>query len=83
MVDRNGVQPTRYGGLPPQMAHICASNMAMFDLAATACIERSKEAAIHALMLDPLSSAICTPQQIRDMANEMFAAEAEFLPGYE
>lgn len=83
MVDRNGIQPTRYGALPPQMAHICASNMAMFDLGATACIERSKDAAIHALMLDPLSAAVCTPRQIKTMTLEMFDAEADFLPGYE
>jgi alpha-galactosidase len=82
MIDRNGINPTRYGALPPQMAHICASNMAMFDLAATACIERSKEAAIHALLLDPLCSAVCTPREIKAMTLEMFEAEAAFLPGY-
>ncbi len=82
LVDQNGVNPTRHGSLPPQMAHICASNMAMFDLAATACIERSKEAAIHALMLDPLSAAVCTPRQIRAMTLEIFEAEADFLPDF-
>lgn len=82
MIDRNGINPTRYGALPAQMANVCASNMAMFDLGATACIEKSKEAAIHALMLDPLSAAVCTPAQIRDMTLEMFDAEAAFLPGY-
>ncbi|HEX8322461.1 MAG TPA: hypothetical protein VF595_00990 [Tepidisphaeraceae bacterium] len=82
MVDRNGVNPTRYGALPPQMAHICASNMAYFDLAATACIDKSKEAATFALMLDPLSSTICTPKQIKDMTHEIFDAEAKYLPGY-
>ncbi len=82
MVDRNGIHPTRHGALPPQMAALCDSNMRMFDLGATACIERSREAAIHALMLDPLTSAVCTPQQIRDMTNELFEAEKDFLPGY-
>lgn len=82
MIDRNGVNPTRYGALSAQMAHICASNMAYFDLAATACVEKSKEAAIHSLMLDPLTAAILTPREIRAMANEMFVAEKEFLPGY-
>ena len=82
MIDRTGIHPTRYGALPAQMAQICASNMAMFDLAATACIERSKEAAIHSLMLDPLTSAMCTPAQIRDMTLELFEAEAAFLPGF-
>src|SRR5262249_42193865 len=75
LIDRNGVNPTRYGALPAQMAHICASNMAYFDLAATACIERSKQAAIHAMMLDPLTSAILTPRQIKQMTLEMFDAE--------
>ncbi len=45
MVDRNGINPTRFGALPPQMAALCASNMSMFELGATAAIERSKEAA--------------------------------------
>lgn len=82
MIDKAGIHPTRFGPLPPQMAALCASNMAMFDLAAKACIEKSKEAAIHALMLDPLSAAVCTPGQIRRMAMEMFDAEASFLPGF-
>lgn len=82
MIDGNGINPTRYGSLPPQMAHICASNMAMFDLAATACIEKSKEAAIHALMLDPLTAAICSPGEIRAMTEEMFEAEKDYLPDF-
>ncbi len=83
MIDRNGINPTRFGPLPQQMAHICASNMAYFDLAAKACIERSKEAAVHALMFDPLTMAILSPRQIRQMTLEMFDAETEFLPGYQ
>jgi alpha-galactosidase len=82
MIDRNGISPTRYGALPAQMAHVCHSNMAYFDLAATACIERSREAAAHALMLDPLTAAILTPREIRQMTMEMFEAEKDYLPGY-
>jgi len=82
MIDRNGINPTRYGKLPPQMAALCDSNMRMFDLAATAAIEKSKEAAIHALLLDPLTSALCTPAEIKQMTLELFEAEAEFLQGY-
>jgi alpha-galactosidase len=83
MVDRNGVHPTRYGALPPQMANICASNMAMFDLGAKAAIERSKDAAIYSLMLDPLTAAVCSPAEIKAMTLEMFAAEKKFLPRYQ
>ncbi len=82
MVDAAGVHPTRFGTLPPQMAALCAANMWMFDLAATAAIEKSKEAAIHALMLDPLTAAVCSPAEIKSMTLELFEAQAEFLPGY-
>ena len=82
MVDRNGIHPTRFGALPPQMAHICEANMACFDLAATAAIEKSVEAAIYALMFDPLTSAVCTPAQIKAMTLELFKAEKKFLKGY-
>ena len=83
MVDRSGFNPVRFGQLPPQMAGICSTNMSFFDLAADACIEKSKEKAIHALMLDPLSAAVCTPKQIREMANQMFDAQEKFLGDYE
>lgn len=82
MVDRNGINPTRYGALPRQMAGLCDSNMRMFDLGAQACIERSKELAIYALMLDPLTSAVCSPEEIKRMTLEMFAAEQAYLPGF-
>jgi Alpha-galactosidases/6-phospho-beta-glucosidases, family 4 of glycosyl hydrolases len=82
LVDGNGINPTRYGALPRQMANVCATNLGMFDLGAQAAIERSKEAAIHALMLDPLSAAVCTPAQIKAMTLELFEAEKAYLPGY-
>ncbi len=82
LVDGNGISPTRYGALPPQMAAVCASNMPMYDLGATAAIERSKEAAIHSLLLDPLTAAVCSPAEIKAMTLEMFDAEKEFLPGF-
>ncbi|WP_438479225.1 alpha-glucosidase/alpha-galactosidase [Oleiharenicola lentus] len=82
LIDGNGVQPIRYGALPPQMAAISASNLNFFDLGAQAAIDRSIETAAHALMLDPLTAAVCTPAQIKAMTVEMFAAEKDFLPDY-
>lgn len=82
LVNRTGVRPTRFGKLPPQMAALCDWNMRMFDLGATAAMLRSKEAAIHALMLDPLTAAVCSPAEIREMTLELFRAEQTFLKGY-
>jgi alpha-galactosidase len=82
MVDGAGIHPTRFGALPSQMAAVSASNMGFIGLGAQAAIERSKEAAIHALLLDPLTAAVLSPAEIKKMVLEMFAAEAEHLPGY-
>jgi alpha-galactosidase len=82
LVDKNGVTPTHYGKLPAQCAALCDWHMRMYDLAATACIEKSKEAAIHALMLDPLTAAVCSPAEIKQMTLELFEAQKEYLPGF-
>lgn len=82
VVDANGIQPTRFGRLPKQMAAICDSNMRMFDLAADACMARSKELATLALMLDPLTAAVCSPVEIAEMARRMFEAQERYLPGF-
>ncbi len=82
LVDRNGVQPTRVGALPKAMAALCDSNVRMFDLAADAAISKSKALAKEALLLDPLTAAVCSPKEIFAMVDRLFEAEAEFLPGY-
>lgn len=82
VVDRSGFNPCVFGRLPPQMAAICAANMAVYDLGAEAVIRRSKEAAIHALTLDPHTASVCSPAEIRAMTLEMFDAEKDFLPGF-
>jgi alpha-galactosidase len=82
LIDRTGARPTRYGRLPTQMAAVCASNMAVYDLGAQAAVERNKEAAILAVTLDPLTAAVCSPAEIRAMVLELFDAEADYLPGY-
>jgi alpha-galactosidase len=82
LVNRSGIRPTRFGDLPPQMAALCDWNMRMFDVGANAAIQRSKETAIHAMMLDPLTAAVCSPAGIRAMTLELFRAEQRFLKGY-
>lgn len=79
LIDRNGVSPTHFGPLPAQCAALCDSQMRMFELATTACIENSREAAIHALMVDPLTAAVCSPGEIRQMAEELFKAEKDYI----
>jgi alpha-galactosidase len=64
------------------MAAICDSNMRYFDLAADAAVHKSKQHAEWALMLDPLTSAVCCPAEVRELTKRLFEAEAQFLPGF-
>jgi alpha-galactosidase len=80
LVDWDGIQPTYFGALPTQLAALDQTHMAVHDLVATAVLEQNREAAVYALMLDPLTAAVCSPAEIRAMFDEMAAAEAASLP---
>ena len=80
LVDRNGIQPTRYGALPPQCAALNRTNIGVQELAVAAVITGDKDHIYHAIALDPLTAAVCTLDEIRAMTDELFAANASYLP---
>ena len=80
LVNKSGVQPVHFGKLPTQLAALDAAHMAVHDLVATAVLEHNREAAFYALMIDPLTAAVCSPAEIRAMFDEMVAVEARYLP---
>lgn len=82
LVDNKGVQPTHFGRLPTQLANLDRQHMAFHDLVATAILEQNREAAVHALMVDPLTAAVCSLAEIRAMFEEMVAAQREYLPEF-
>jgi alpha-galactosidase len=82
LVDNKGVQPTHFGRLPTQLAALNKQHMAFHDLVATSVLEQDREAAVHALMIDPLTAAVCSLEEIRMMFDEMAEAERDYLPDY-
>jgi alpha-galactosidase len=82
LVNRDGVQPTYFGALPTQLAALDAAHMAVHDLVATAVLDGEREAAFHALLLDPLTAAVCSPAEIRQMFDEMSRVQAAYLPDW-
>jgi alpha-galactosidase len=77
IADARGIHPVRHGALPPHLAALCRSNVAVQELAVKAVRERDKEAAFHACCLDPNAAAVCSLDQIRAMFEELWTAEAE------
>lgn len=82
LVDNKGVQPTHFGVLPAHLAALDAQHMAFHDLVATAVLEQDREAAVHALMMDPLTAAVCSLAEIRQMFDEMAAVQRDYLPEF-
>ncbi len=82
VVDADGIHPQPFGSLPPHLASLVRRHQEFNDLAVTSILERDREAAVHALMLDPLTAAACELQQIREMFDEMVDAQREHLPSY-
>lgn len=82
LVDRNGVQPTVIGNLPPQCAAVNRTNVGVQELAVEAALTGSREHIDHAVMLDPLTGALMTLDQARRMVDELLAAEARWLPQF-
>jgi alpha-galactosidase len=83
LVDREGVHPCYIGDLPPQCAALNMSNIAVQELAVRAALDRDREAAFHAVALDPLTASVLPLHQIREMFEEMWAAEGDRLSYFE
>ena len=83
LVDRNGIQPCHFGVLPEQLAALNRAHMAVHTLMADALINRDKQAARYALLLDPLSAAVCSPAELRALFDEMWEAERQYLQPFE
>jgi len=81
LVDHNGWQPCYFGELPPQCAALNAAHVSVQRVAVQAWKERSRDKAIQAMMLDPLTAAVCTLDEARAMANELLDSQPEHL-GY-
>jgi alpha-galactosidase len=79
LADREGIHPTFVGDLPPQLAALNRTNVAVQELAVQAVLDRDKEAAFHACALDPLTAAVVSLPKIREMFEELWEAEGELL----
>ena len=78
-VDRRGLHIQHFGSLPEQLAALNRAHMAVHELVVEALMERDKQKAKYALMLDPLTAAVCSLEEIDRLFEEMWTAERESL----
>jgi alpha-galactosidase len=82
-VGPDGIRPVKFGKLPEQLAALNRSHMAVHELVVEALLERDRRKAMYALMLDPLTSAVCSLEEIEKLFNEMWQAERASLGAFE
>ncbi len=82
LVDKNGVQPTCVGTLPPHLAALMQTNINVQALTVEAALTRKREHIYHAAMLDPHTAAELSLDQIWRLVDDLIEAHGPMLPAY-
>ena len=82
-VDGNGISIPIVGDLPPVCAAICNTSIAVQRLSVEAAIEGDPVKLKQAMLLDPLTGAVCNPPEVWKMTDEMLKAQSKWLPQYQ
>jgi len=82
LVDRNGVQGTYVGPLPPQCAALNLTNINVQQLTIEAALTRKRDLVYQAAFLDPRCASELTLDEIRSLCDDLFEAHGAWLPAY-
>ncbi len=81
-VDRTGIQLPVVGELPPACAATCSASVRVQQMAMEAAIRGDAMLLKQAMLHDPLTAAVCDPEEIWQMTDEMLVAQAQWLPQF-
>jgi alpha-galactosidase len=82
MVDKTGIHPCYVGDLPPQLAALNRTNINVQELAVRGIVEKDRTKIFQSILVDPLTSAVLTIDETRDLVDRMFKAEKAYLKGF-
>ena len=82
LVNKLGIQPTYVGKLPTQCAAMNMTNINVQLLTIEAAVTLKKDTIYQAAMLDPLTSAELSIDDIVKMCDELIEAHGDYLPKY-
>lgn len=80
-VSKDGMIPERVGSMPQHLAVMINTLAGCEELAVQGCIEGNAEKVFHSILFDPLTSAVLSMDEIRDMVREMLWVNRDYL-GY-
>ena len=82
LIDKSGIQPTKIGSLPPQLAAMMQTNINVQSLTVEAAVTCKREHIYHAAMLDPHTAAELSLDQIWNLVDDLIEAHGDWLPHY-
>jgi len=80
--DRNGFNAVHVGALPPQCAALVNANVASEEMAVEAALTGDPTLAYQAIAYDPLTAAVLSLEEIKNMVQEMFRVNQPYLPQF-
>jgi alpha-galactosidase len=81
-VDRNGFRPVYVGPLPPQCAMLSNLNSQIEEMAVEGALTGDPRLVYQAIAHDPLTAAMLSLAEIKEMVNEMFQQNHDHLPQF-
>ena len=82
MASKNGFQQTIVGELPHDVAILVNTTAHIEDLAVEAALTKNKHLVYSAVYMDPLCSAVCSLDEMKQMVDELFVVNKDFLGDY-
>jgi alpha-galactosidase len=81
-VSRKGFEPVHVGNLPPQCAALTNLTAQIEEMAVEAALTGDARLVYHAILNDPLTSAVLSLAEIEQMVNQMFEQNKAYLPNF-
>jgi len=80
--DKNGFNPVHVGALPPQCAALVNANVASEEMAVEAGLTGDPTLVYQAIAYDPLTAAVLSLREIKEMVQKMFEVNKDYLPQF-
>ena len=79
---RHGLEPIHVGKMPAQCALLSGTSAQIEEMVVEGSFAGDKEMIYQAVCYDPLTSAVLSLREIRDMVDEMFKQNEDWLPQF-
>ena len=81
-VDGNGISMPVVGDLPFACAATCSASVRVQQMAMEAAVRGDVTLLKQAMLHDPLVGAVCNPEEVWQMTDELLVAQPQWLPNY-